>query len=96
MFSFKPNPDYVPGGVNNFWLSGSSAGGGPPNGEVERSSSIGYGGVDGSVQQGMERAGGGGFGSSMMNKKDQSKKCFEGKFEGFMEKFSPLGNTYNI
>ena len=35
MFSFKPNPDYVPGGVNNFWLAGSSAVGSPPK-EIER------------------------------------------------------------
>ena len=32
MFAFKPNPNYVPGGVNNFWVSGNGC---PPAGEAE-------------------------------------------------------------
>ena len=37
MFSLQPNPDYVPGGINNFWLSGSSAREGPSDRGVKSS-----------------------------------------------------------
>ena len=98
MFSFKPNPDYVPGGVNNFWISGSSGKGGvPPTGGLERSGN-GAGGnceAGGAAGQGMERAGGGGFGGartgSMANsQKDGSKKTFASKFGFHLENFAPL------
>jgi hypothetical protein len=98
MFAFKPNPNYVPGGVNNFWVSEN---GSPPSGEVEQG-----GGGGGAVEHRMERAGGSGFGAGMSNtwstpQKDESKKMapkepFFGKFGGFMENVAPLGNTYNM
>ena len=40
MFPFKPNPAYVPGGVNNFWVSGH---GGPPADGAENSAGGGGG-----------------------------------------------------
>jgi len=44
MFSFKPNPDYTPGGISNFWISGSSTNGGPPNRTVGRPQAASGGG----------------------------------------------------
>ena len=104
MFSFKPNPDYVPGGVNNFWISGSSGssgssgkGGVPTTGCLERSRNGAGGNCEacGAAGQGMERTGGGGFGgvrtgSIANSQKDGSKKIFASKFGFHLENFAPL------
>ena len=97
MFAFNPNPNYVPGGVNNFWVSGNGC---PPAGEAENGANSA-----GSVEQGIG-AGGCGFGVSMRNmwsnqqkeepKKEPKKEPLLGKIGGLMENFAPLVNTYNI
>eukprot|EP00092_Neocalanus_flemingeri_P026385 GFUD01028602.1.p1 GENE.GFUD01028602.1~~GFUD01028602.1.p1 ORF type:complete len:104 (+),score=31.76 GFUD01028602.1:328-639(+) len=103
MFSFKPNPHYVPGGVTNFWLSGSwpgGGGGGSHIGEVERTKyGKGADGDGGAVLQRMGRVGGGGFGAAMRSsfcnpQKEESQKPVPK--ESCMEGFNPLGNKYSV
>ena len=93
MFAFKPNPNYVPGGVNNFWVSGNGC---PPAGEAENGANrAGY------VEQGIG-AGGSGFGAGMRSmwsnqqKEEPKKEPLLSKIGGLMENFAPLVNTYNI
>ena len=87
MFPFKPNPAYVPGGVNNFWVSGH---GGPPTGGAENSA--------GGVEKVVELAGEAGMRSlcSSSQLEQSRKEPLFGKFVGLMENFSPLVNSYNI
>eukprot|EP00092_Neocalanus_flemingeri_P041480 GFUD01045166.1.p1 GENE.GFUD01045166.1~~GFUD01045166.1.p1 ORF type:complete len:108 (+),score=28.66 GFUD01045166.1:300-623(+) len=107
MFSFKPNPHYVPGGVTNFWLSGSSASGESSTVEVERSDyGRGADGDGGAVLKGMGKVGGGDLGAFIRTsfsypQKDESqnpfgKESFADKFAGLMEGFNPQGNTCSV
>ena len=42
MFSIRPNPNYVPGGTENFWVSGSSDSCSPTNnGQLENTKKSG-------------------------------------------------------
>ena len=96
MFSFKPNPDYVPGGINNFWLSGSSVRDGPPNREVKRPHEQDAEGRYGGSGGAMEGAVGSGYGAGMRNthEKDGSQKSVVKEFVGLKDSFTYLGNTY--
>jgi len=99
MFPIRPNPDYVPGGVNNFWLSGN---GGPPAEGGAGGHGGGGGGVDkgnmvenhgGSEVQGVKSA------FSVIQKMEMGqprKEQFLTKFGNMMENFASLVNTYNI
>jgi len=89
MFPFKPNPAYVPGGVNNFWVSGH---GGPPAGGAENSA--GGGGGD---EQVAKLPGGAGIRSvcSRQQHEQYSKEPLFVKFGGLTENFAPFVNNYN-
>ena len=90
MFPFKPNPAYVPGGVNNFWVSGH---GGPPAGGAENSAG-GGGGADKEVEL-TDGAGTRSLCSPQQHEQYRKEPLFC-KFRGLMENFAPLVNNYNI
>ena len=89
MFPFKPNPAYVPGGVNNFWVSGH---GGPPTGGAENSA--GGGGDVEKIVELPSRAGMRSLCSSSQPEKSRKEPLF-GKFGGLMKNFAPFVNNYN-
>ena len=97
MFAIRPNPDYVPGGVNNFWLSGhggrptdSGAGGGGGGGVVESKNTMAN--AAGSTELKERKF----VPFQEVGKGDFGKESFLAKFGNMMENFAPLVNTYNI
>ena len=90
MFPIRPNPDYVPGGINNFWLSGHGGEGG-------------HGGSGGGGAGKVNMVGGevpgtkSGFCVAQKLEVGQPRKeQFLTRFGSMMENFAPLVNTYNI
>ena len=90
MFSLRPNPNYVPGGVDNFWISGDK---GPPTGKIDgngvNSALVGTEGGGGVKGFGAERS----FFASFQSKDEaRQEQAFHG-IVGFMEKVLPLTNN---